>query len=641
VKTLKYSFEELINLPSTVYRDVPGRKTFRFEHEGQAYFAKCHSGIGWREILKNLIQFKLPVISAKTEERAIERANNLGVKTPEVAGFSQQGFNPAKIKSFIITRELRDMPSLEETFPTVASERFAVIKNIAKISRNLHQGNMVHRDLYLCHFLRDEKDLYLIDLHRAKFIRFRKQRWILNDLAKLYFSCMSMPFNQRDVLRFLKAYYEAPLRNILSERGNELGYISNRAETIYERDFGQKPFQAFNLSIEGSIVRCDERVRFVPGRRAVFFGTWNKRAVVVKQFIHPRKAHRDVRRELAGYQLLKNAGLNTPEVLFSNDSLVIFEKIEGQKITEPLDKVIECLKTLHNNNLCQTDCHPDNFIMKGEDVYILDCSSIKRNRSPKAHQYNLDLFASQFERNDSSCRTEAERRRVDRINRKRSKRYLSKMLRSSTDNVFIKKNKQKILCKRNRYAGQMLGALNDIEAFMTNNECVQIKDGNTCSVFKVKVNDEWVVVKRYNNKGLLFSIKNYFRKSRAIKSWLNAHRLKMNNISTADPAAVIERREGLFFKTSYYISSFVEGKSLYHSALDNHSVSALGEELFGQFKIARIVHGDMKSLNFIVVDGRLVVLDLDAMRVHRNKLLFERGHRKDQERFRKSPLPQN
>ena len=48
-----------------VFRDLPGRKTLRFDHEGKGYFLKYHSGAGWGEILKNLIQLKRPVVCAQ------------------------------------------------------------------------------------------------------------------------------------------------------------------------------------------------------------------------------------------------------------------------------------------------------------------------------------------------------------------------------------------------------------------------------------------------------------------------------------------------------------------------------------------------------------------------------------------------
>lgn len=56
------AFDRLMSLPGERYRDGPGRQTLRVEIGGQAYFLKRHHGVGWREIVKNLVQLRLPVL---------------------------------------------------------------------------------------------------------------------------------------------------------------------------------------------------------------------------------------------------------------------------------------------------------------------------------------------------------------------------------------------------------------------------------------------------------------------------------------------------------------------------------------------------------------------------------------------------
>ena len=70
------------------------------------YFIKTHGPVGWKEILKNLIQFKTPVVGAKREYQALNHLSKNGVKCPEVKGFGLRGFNPANSSSFLITKEL-------------------------------------------------------------------------------------------------------------------------------------------------------------------------------------------------------------------------------------------------------------------------------------------------------------------------------------------------------------------------------------------------------------------------------------------------------------------------------------------------------------------------------------------------------
>ncbi len=99
-----------------VVRHKEGRKTFRFEFEGKAYYAKAHAGIGWSEIFKNLITCKWPVIDASNEWHAIRRLNQVGVPTAELVGYGARGWNPARRQSFVLMRELKEQVELEAFF---------------------------------------------------------------------------------------------------------------------------------------------------------------------------------------------------------------------------------------------------------------------------------------------------------------------------------------------------------------------------------------------------------------------------------------------------------------------------------------------------------------------------------------------
>ena len=59
-----------------------------------------------------------------------------------------------------------------------------------------------------------------------------------------------------------------------------------------------------------------------------------------------------------------------------------------------------------------------------------------------------------------------------------------------------------------------------------------LKNGNTCFVTAVTWNDRNYVIKRYNPKGLLHSLRHTLKGSRARRSWLNAYRLLFLGIPT-------------------------------------------------------------------------------------------------------------
>ncbi|MFB3106605.1 MAG: lipopolysaccharide kinase InaA family protein, partial [Pseudomonadales bacterium] len=89
-------------LQGEVYRDVAGRRTLRVMLGERVYFAKLHFGVGWGEILKNLVTARRPVIGARNEFTTCRHLQAQGVAAPAVAAFGQVGVNPASRFSFVI-----------------------------------------------------------------------------------------------------------------------------------------------------------------------------------------------------------------------------------------------------------------------------------------------------------------------------------------------------------------------------------------------------------------------------------------------------------------------------------------------------------------------------------------------------------
>ena len=241
-----------------IYRDKEGRRTLRFELDGRGYFLKLHQGVGWGEILKNLVQGRLPVLGATNEYRAIRALEALDIDTLSVAGFGRRGINPAAQLSFLITDELSGVLSLEdycrnwrEQPPTLALKR-RLIERLADISRTLHEHGINHRDYYLCHFMLDisqpvdaariaNTPLHVIDLHRAQLRTQVPRRWRIKDLGALYYSALDIGLSARDVLRFIRRYRGRRLRTIFAEERDLWRAVRQRAGAIYRRDFGREP----------------------------------------------------------------------------------------------------------------------------------------------------------------------------------------------------------------------------------------------------------------------------------------------------------------------------------------------------------------------------------------------------------------
>ena len=242
-------FNTVNQLSGEVYRSVANRKTLRVSVNNNIYFAKIHGAVGWREILKNLVLFRLPVVGAVNEYDASRILKAGGVCVPEVAGFGLRGINPATRESFIITDAVEPSISLEDFCADWAHSKpnFKVkkllITQVAEMTRRLHSLGLNHRDLYICHFLLDlsalkkgEYHLTLIDLHRAQKRQSVPRRWLVKDLGSLLFSCMELGFGIKDWLRFISIYTGEPLRETF--RGNQSEFwqaVQKRAQKLYQQ----------------------------------------------------------------------------------------------------------------------------------------------------------------------------------------------------------------------------------------------------------------------------------------------------------------------------------------------------------------------------------------------------------------------
>jgi len=245
------SFQNLQAIQGKVYRDVQGRKTQQFALGGKSYFIKNHFGVGWKEIFKNLVQLRLPILGAENEWRAISKLKSLGLATMTSMAYDSRGWNPARRQSLIVTEDLADTISLEDYCkewqqnPPGFVLKQKLLKELASISRTLHRGGVCHRDFYLCHFLMPEHSLdvaseqvfklYIIDLHRALIKNSLTMRWIVKDVSGLLYSAMDIGLTQRDFFRFIKTYDDKNLRDALANNGAFWSAVQKRALSMHKK----------------------------------------------------------------------------------------------------------------------------------------------------------------------------------------------------------------------------------------------------------------------------------------------------------------------------------------------------------------------------------------------------------------------
>lgn len=237
---------QFMALKGETFRAHKNRLTQRILLGKNYYFIKQHQKIRLKEFFKNILQGRIPITSARNEWQAIQKLQALGLATPRIIAFGEKGLTPLTRTSFVMMEALNNTLSLETfcaawpTHPPAFLTKLKLIKSVALIARCLHEHGINHRDFYLCHFLlrpeslqSDAVQLYLIDLHRAGIRRKIPRRWLIKDLAGLYFSSKSIGLTQKDLFRFVKYYRQKTLREILFSDQKLFQQVIMRGERLY------------------------------------------------------------------------------------------------------------------------------------------------------------------------------------------------------------------------------------------------------------------------------------------------------------------------------------------------------------------------------------------------------------------------
>ncbi|MBC8218891.1 MAG: hypothetical protein H8E73_10535 [Planctomycetes bacterium] len=430
-------------------------------------------------------------------------------------------------------------------------------------------------------------------------------------------------------------------------------------------------------------VLCREYLRVVPGRREVYDSVWDGRSVVVKVFSRGIGAAGRLRKELEGLQRLETCRVNTPKLLFYGKTsdgrfAVVTEKIADSSTVmdvfskagtkaEQADLLVRLSRELagqHIKGLLQEDLHLGNFLLDREKIYALDpgqmrffAQSVGRSKSisqlamlarclpaddtESVSRLAREYFAARrwsFEKDDETKLRQQIRLHTRRIIR----RQLRKCVRTSKRQLRIKTSRYVAVFDRAFYPdAQPRDFVEQMDELMAKGRI--LKAGNTCCLSRLTWKGGDVVVKRYNHKGFVHSVRHTIKRSRARGGWLHAHRLGVLEIATAKPVAYIEQRKGLLVWKSYLVTEYVEGQQ-FDSFLQDQSVgreqrlAAIRRtlDMLGKLQDNRITHSDLKHSNILITDHGPVLIDLDAMTAHKLDWTSALKGRKYMDRFRKS-----
>lgn len=226
IKIFKYhnlfknlTFNNIFALKGQVYRKFSSRETIRFFLENKSFFIKRFYGENLLSYIRNFFSFKKEFNSAHREYNAYKMFLKLDIKTAELVAFGSENsfFNQ---RSFVISQELKNTEQLDVFFVKtkykglVLKYKAKILKKLVDIINKMHMNNVIHYDLYLCHFLIDVHklkkgvlDIYIIDFHRVEKKQRKSMSRLIKEIGAFFFSMQQIGFSYDDCYKlFCKNY---------------------------------------------------------------------------------------------------------------------------------------------------------------------------------------------------------------------------------------------------------------------------------------------------------------------------------------------------------------------------------------------------------------------------------------------------
>ncbi len=420
----------------------------------------------------------------------------------------------------------------------------------------------------------------------------------------------------------------------------------------------------------GEILLCVQVLQSSPGEHVVMRAQWQGRLVLVKLMLNTVSGRRRMRRELTGYRILKAAEITTPDLLFASRSgdeghVLVFKFPEQAQCLGKLwhnrpDRRLDIaasssslIAQLHRKGCSYTKPHLDNFLLAGNQLYVIDFRSVKQHLNTeygKWQRKNLALFLVQFPPlwrktllgflAESYAEAAADRKlekTVARAWRRRKSRHLKRCFRECSEFSTHKSWCLRAVWKRAHHSADLASFLQNPDTWVERGEV--LRDGNLSTVVRTQMGEGQSVVIKRNNIWNMRHWRHCLGVTKGHINWRNAHLLKISGIATPEPIAFAEKRWGPFRLHGYYVCGFNTSPSVMEKYRAQHPTErelVWLEELLTGMRLARLYHGDLHPFNMLVTDKNIELIDLDSLKECPTEMKMNISLKKDRRRFLKN-----
>ncbi len=205
------------------------RVKFKADDGGGFMFMKRYKQTPVLRQIRNWISHKNRALTADYDRLSSEELSAAGINTPKTIAYGGRWKGVFEDCSFYICREIEDADSLERKLPDcftnekkgeLVNEKKQFICALAEFVKKFHDTGFRHRDLYLAHiFYGSNGKFHLIDLHRCFRPGFLSKRFLVKDIAQLFYSAPGKYVSNCDRMRFIRSYFRT---NKLAEEHKKL-----------------------------------------------------------------------------------------------------------------------------------------------------------------------------------------------------------------------------------------------------------------------------------------------------------------------------------------------------------------------------------------------------------------------------------